>query len=351
MAFVKPAYDKAAVNRAGKILASVEPDTDDWLWAYEVLANWRACHGYPINTFQALLRKRLKRIDNKAIVAQRLKRAPSVITKLQRFPSMKLAQMQDIGGLRAVVSNINRARNLKSDYSESKFKHELVSSKDYIDQPKPDGYRSVHLVYRYKNSHASEYEGLLLELQLRTKLQHAWATAVETMSTFLGQALKSGQGERKWREFFEITSAVFALHEKTASVPGYEEFSRDKVYSMLAEAEADLHVLSKLRSFSIAANHITTEKGAGSYHLIVLHSETRKVLIQPFPKTQLEQANVEYAKIEERAQRGEHVEAVLVSAGPVESLRKAYPNYFLDTHQFVTQVGRIIASRMAETRR
>ena len=343
MAFVKPKYQKAEVNRAGKFLASVEPDTDDWLWAYEVLANWRACHGYPINTFQALLRKRLKSIDSKAIVAQRLKRAPSVIAKLRRFPSMKLAQMQDIGGLRAVVSSISRVRKLETEYRDSNLKHELISSKDYIDQPKSDGYRSIHLVYRYKNIHAPEYDGLLLELQLRTKLQHAWATAVETMSTFLGQALKSGQGEREWREFFEIASAAFAFVEGTPPVPEYESISKEKIFSMLAESEARLHVLSKLQGFSIAANHITAEKGAGSYHLVVLYTESRSVTIQPYPKTQLEQANIEYAKIEERAQRGEQVEAVLVSAGPVEALRKAYPNYFLDTHQFVTQVGRIIA--------
>lgn len=342
MSFVTPAFEKPEVNRAGKILATADPDTEDWLWAYEVLANWRACHGYPINTFQALLRKRLKDVDRNAIVAQRLKRAPSVIAKLQRFSSMKLSQMQDIAGLRAVVGSIARVRKLDAAYRESTFKHELASSKDYISQPKSDGYRSIHLVYRYSNDHAPDYNGLLLELQLRTKLQHAWATGVETMSTFLGQALKSGQGERPWRRFFEIASAAFTFVEETAPVPGYEGLNRKEVLTSLSSAEAELHVLSKLQGFSIAANHITAEKGAGSYHLVILNSENRRVLIQPFPKTQLEQANIEYAKVEERAQRGEQVEAVLVSAGPVAALRKAYPNYFLDTHQFVTQVTRLI---------
>ena len=108
MAFVKPRFQKSEINRAGRVLTSSdlnfdESDWDDWVWAYEVLSNWRACHGYPINTFQALLRKRLSGLDKKAIVAQRLKRAPSVISKLRRFSSMKLSQMQDIGGLRAVL--------------------------------------------------------------------------------------------------------------------------------------------------------------------------------------------------------------------------------------------------------
>jgi len=51
---------------------------------------------------------------------------------------------------------------------------------------------------------------------------------------------------------------------------------------------------------------------------------------------------VAYATIEARTKAGEPIEAVLVSAGPVESLRKAYPNYFLDTQVFVRQLQRLI---------
>ena len=126
-------------------------------------------------------------------------------------------------------------------------------------------------------------------------------------------------------------------------MPDYEKLSREEVFSRVAEAENDLHVLRKLQGFSIATDKITTVKGPGNYHLVILDSSTRSVSIRPFPKTQLEQANIEYAKIEERAQNGEPIEAVLVSAGPIEALKKAYPNYFLDTHAFVTQIERVIA--------
>lgn len=343
MPFAEPKFSKSQVNRAGTILSTEDPDPDDWMWAYEVLANWRACHGYPINTFQSTLRQKLKSIDKQAIVAQRLKRSPSVILKLQRFPSMKLSQVQDIGGLRAVVGSLPRVRKLEKNYRQSSFQHEMVSSKDYIESPKADGYRSIHLVYRYKNDRAPAYNGLLLELQFRTRLQHAWATAVETMGTFLGQALKSGQGTRPWREFFEISSAALTHLEATSPVPGYEGLSRQEVFTRVAEAERDLHVLNKLQGFSIAADRITAAKGSGSYHLVILDSVKRSVFIRPFPVSQLEQANIEYAKIEERAQHGEQIEAVLVSAGPIEALKKAYPNYFLDTHGFVREIERVIA--------
>jgi hypothetical protein len=343
MPFVEPAFSRNQVNRAGEILARpgdfVLGDRD---WAEEVLANWRACHGYPINTFQATLRTKLKNGFGESIVAQRLKRAPSIIFKLQRFPGMQLARMQDIGGLRAVLTSVRRVRNLEQNYRESAFEHVLTNSKDYIDDPKDDGYRGIHLIYRYINERAPAYNGLSLELQIRTQRQHAWATAVETMGTFLGQALKAGQGDQQWREFFRKASAALALIEGTSPVPGFEGQTRAAVFDDLATSEARLRVLQRLEGFAIATDQITTERGKGAYHLIVLDSTRRAVTIRPYAVASLQQATLEYAEVERRTQGGEPVEAVLVSAGPIAALRKAYPNYFLDTQAFVREMNTVI---------
>jgi len=343
MPFVEPAYSRNQVNRAGDILARPNDYASvDQRWAEEVLANWRACHGYPINTFQATLRVKLRNDYGKFIVAQRLKRAPSIIFKLQRFAGMQLARMQDIGGLRAVLTSVRRVRSLENNYRNCSFEHVLTNSKDYINEPKDDGYRGVHLVYRYQNGRAPAYNGLSLELQIRTKRQHAWATAVETMGTFLGQALKAGQGDQEWREFFQKASAALAIVEETAAVLGFEGQSRVKVFRDLAAAEARLHVLDRLQGFAIATDQITTERGQGAYHLIILDSARRTVSIRPYAVASLEQATTDYADVERRTQAGEQVEAVLVSAGPIAVLRKAYPNYFLDTQAFVQEMNAVI---------
>lgn len=197
------------------------------------------------------------------------------------------------------------------------------------------------------NDGAPSYNGLSLELQLRTRLQHAWATAVETMGTFLGQALKSGQGEGQWRSFFEKAGAALAIVEKTAPVPGFENHTNDDVFAELASAESKLRVLEQLQGFAIAADKITTERGQGAYHLIVLDSANRTVSIRPYPIARLEQANIDYAAIEQRTKAGEAIEAVLVSAGPVDALRMAYPNYFLDTQEFVARIAKIVAGAHA----
>jgi putative GTP pyrophosphokinase len=162
------------------------------------------------------------------------------------------------------------------------------------------------------------------------------------MGTFLGQALKSGQGETQWRSFFSIAGAALAVVEKTAPVPGFESCAEEDVFAQLADAENELRVLEKLSGFAVAANKITTERGQGAYHLIVLDSLKRTVSIRPYPVGRLEQASIDYAAIEQRTKAGEPVEAVLVSAGPIDALRKAYPNYFLDTKEFVQQVRKVI---------
>ena len=57
--------------------------------------------------------------------------------------------------------------------------YKIIKFNDYVENPKDSGYRSIHYVYKY-SSKADKYNGLKIELQIRTKLQHNWATAVET---------------------------------------------------------------------------------------------------------------------------------------------------------------------------
>jgi hypothetical protein len=318
--------------------------------AHSVLSNWRACHGYPINTFQALLRKRLKNISNKAFAVQRLKRTPSIVEKLKRFDSMQLARMQDIGGLRAVTNIFKQVNRLYREYkTEGQFQHELVSEKNYIMEPKSDGYRCIHFVFRYQNRQAPAYNGLYSELQLRTKLQHAWATAVETMSGFLGQALKARQGDPKWLEFFEVVGSAFAHIEKSPLVPGYEKLSSKNTFIEVAKKESALGVLDKLRAYSVALNLIDDQKKKGSYHLVTINFESRTLRIKTYSKRQLEKATKEYSRAEEKAGKDSRIDIVLVSAGSIELLKQAYPNYFLDTKAFIREVEIIIKIRSKAT--
>ena len=80
------------------------------------------------------------------------------------------------------------------------------------------------------------------------------------------------------------------------------------------------------------------KKQRGSFHLVVLDLNKRTVLIRSFSRERLEEANNEYIEEEKRIAFGEPIQVVLVSTGPIETLRRAYPNYFLDTDEFIDKL-------------
>ena len=86
----KIVLSKKEVNRAGEVLKKDLIGQNQLLDAMGVLNIWRAKHSFPINTFQATLRHRLSSIDSTALVAQRLERSSSIISKLKRLDGMKL---------------------------------------------------------------------------------------------------------------------------------------------------------------------------------------------------------------------------------------------------------------------
>jgi ppGpp synthetase/RelA/SpoT-type nucleotidyltranferase len=133
VAWVTPQHSRGQVDAAGRALADSGGVGLDRDAALEVVNNWRSAHSFPLNTIQMGLRQKARSVYASALVAQRLKRVPSTIQKLQRFPTMKLSRMQDIGGCRAVVRSIGEVRGIRAAYARSRSKHRLVNEKDYID--------------------------------------------------------------------------------------------------------------------------------------------------------------------------------------------------------------------------
>jgi hypothetical protein len=340
-----PKASKTKINKAGHLLATADPLSPEFSEALDLAEKWRACHAYPINTFQATLRDYTAGFTQSVIVAQRLKRMPTIINKLIRYPAMTLTTMQDIAGVRAVVNTVKQVYELANRYrGNPRFLHEHYNEKDYIESPRDDdGYRSLHLMYKYKNKRNPLYDGLRIEIQIRTKLQHIWATAVETMGTFLGQALKSRQGSQRWIDFFAVTSSAFAHMEKCPLVPRFKDLSRVETFEAVAMRERDLNALEIMRGFSTAVNLIINNKAnTDFYHLVILNSLKRTIEIKAYSRRNFKRAVDDYGEIQAKVVRGEKVEPVLVSAGPISSLKRAYPNFFLDIGEFIKNIESII---------
>ena len=302
-----------------------------------------------MTSLNVTLRTRSRKIDTAAIVAQRLKRLSSIETKLKRFTKMKLSQMQDLGGCRAVLKDVAAVDAVVKLYSSSTGKnrtkrHEFVSSDDYIRNPKLDGYRSYHLVYRYRSESKkhSLYNGLKIEIQIRSRLQHAWATAVETVSTFTGQALKFSGGEEAWRRFFALMGSAIALEEATPLVPGTPE-SPTALVSELRALTSDLKVEAVLGAWGSALKQLPPKKGTDAKAFLLYLDATAGTLdINSYSADELQVASDDYLAAEKKAEKVPGAQAVLVSVDSLAALRSAYPNYFLDTRIFLQALRRAI---------
>lgn len=336
-------YSKGQIDNAGTVLISSDTDNEKII-ALDTLSNFRSCHAYPINTFQSTLRTKINKLGlgTDYLVSQRLKRTPSMVLKLQRFTSLRLSQMQDIGGLRAILPSIDDVKKLVDSYKNSPFQHEIKNEKDYIEHPKDSGYRCYHIVYKYKNKINPAYNGLMVELQIRTKLQHAWATAVETVGTFIDHSLKSSQGPTEWLDFFALIGNAFALIETTPALDKFKNHSNEEIFKMVKSEANRLQVIDKLEGFRDVISNIEYDKQQGSFHLVVLDISNHEIRVRTFPKTAIEQASAEYLKEEALISDTNKKQVVLVSSSSLENLRKAYPSYFLDTQEFIKTLKEII---------
>jgi len=349
MTWVIPQYTKRRVNWAGELLVRSDPETypdfgsywDHYFEALDFVNNWRSSHSFPLNTFTVGLKRRSRSLDPQCIIAQRIKRMSSIEYKLNRFPTMTLSQMQDLGGCRAVMSSVQSVARLAREYRRSEIKHPLHQCDDYIASPKSSGYRGYHLIYKYNSDRKTTYNTLKIEMQIRTHLQHAWATAVETVGTLQRQALKSSQGDEDMLRFFALASTAFAFREETEPVPSTPD-SYHEMASELRDLSQKLDLENRLGAYGQAMRFLANPrhgKGESHYFLIELNPGQKSVEVTTFKLSESVQANAKYLEVEKKMKETPGSEAVLVSVDSLDTIRRAYPNYFLDTHVFMNLVS------------
>ena len=343
MNWIVPQYSTDEVDVAGQVIVSKRPqDSISLEDAYNIVNNWRSSHAFPLNTMQMNLRRKSEQVDSQSLVAQRIKRLPSIEDKLSRLKWLKLSKMQDIGGCRAIVRTAKHVERLLEAYSSSKFRHRLVKSDDYIKNPKKSGYRGHHLIYSYRSDRSTTYDDLKIEIQIRSSLQHVWATAVETVGTFTEQALKSSHGQHDWLRFFALMGSVFANREGRPIVPGTPENQSDLI-GEIAYLARRLDVIDRLKAYQEALKGLTeSRRTTDRYYLLELDIPGEEIRVFGFPTNAFDKASQAYLKSEERFRGEDGRDAVLVSVESLASLKRAYPNYFLDTARFRLEVQRAL---------
>lgn len=128
------------------------------------------------------------------------KSTTAIIDKLQR-ESVRLSQMQDIAGCRVVVLDL-----LSQDEALERLTalFDRTAIVDRREQPSY-GYRGVHVIV--------ENSGKLIEVQVRTFLQHRWAQLSEKLSDVIDSTIKYGGGDQDVAMILRAMSEKIKAHE------------------------------------------------------------------------------------------------------------------------------------------
>ncbi len=113
-------------------------------------------------------------------ISTRIKKPISIVEKLKRrglainIENME-SELNDIAGIRVVCAFIEDIYNLARMLS-MQDDIQVVERKDYIEHPKPNGYRSLHLIIDIPIFLSDEKKSMRVEVQFRTIAMDFWAS-------------------------------------------------------------------------------------------------------------------------------------------------------------------------------
>lgn len=352
---------RESVKRAGKVVKNIlkdeNTDIDVFINAIDIISKWRAFHAIPMNSLRSSLRHKISKIENNSeiLISRRLKRMPSIINKIDRMENMGVSNMQDIAGVRVILPDMDCLQSFKescdSTYKfnqrkKQNFVIEPIGNEDkynYIENPKRDGYRSIHQVYRFQSSRYPQLKNMKVELQIRTHLQHCWATAVETLGLIIKSSLKTGEGEDVYKRFFLLCSALFSYEENTPIVESIALSSKESIIKEIRDLNDKIKVTDKLAGTTIITDVIQRKAGKNNFYLIKVDLESKTVSYFEFSEEQMTEAEYIYKQLEkEVSEDKKNWEVALISIDSIDNLRKTYPNYYLDATSFLKNLNRII---------
>ena len=159
-------------------------------------------------------------------INDRLKSPQSMLEKLQRkglpitIDSVR-ANLHDIAGVRVICNYIEDIYTV-AELLTKQDDVTLVSVKDYIKNPKPNGYRSLHLVIETPVFLSDRKELVHVEVQIRTIAMDFWASL---------------EHELKYKTDTEVSAELAAQLKECAETIAATDIRMQEIYRTLKEID------------------------------------------------------------------------------------------------------------------
>lgn len=317
---------KGEINRLGqKIGASAEVSQED----LNKLQEFRQTFQEPISNVFNFVLGVARKVDKQCIVTYRIKRIDTIVEKLRRFHEnpngkMNLSRMWDIAGCRCILNTADEnklyvlLKKIQKEYGRD------CKVKDYVAEQKDSGYRSIHI---YVKDHLTQKP---IEIQIRNKAQHNWATLVEIVDLLFGTKNKERGAESQLGRFLYLYSKAEDLTK--------EEFSEMlKIERKVKVFERMSNVLT--RNYINIRRQWLKQKTKGSYFVITANKNGSEIVSFPTFK---EAETAYYEKY--LANSDSNIVLTHLRMPDFNQISMAYSNYVLAMHAFFDDY-RVLVSR------
>ena len=329
---------KGQINRIGQnLLKSIQekkaPSEEDLFG----LQQYRKEFKEPLRNASNELLRIMQNIDNEGIVTYRVKRIESILSKIERQPTMDLSRVNDIAGCRCILQNEKKVFQFINELKNSQVLQIVQKTDsngnqkgyifDYINSPKEDGYKSIHVICKSQDK--------VIEIQIRDNTQHAWATLVEITDSIYKTKIKEKNDDNN-TGLYEF----LRLYSKSKNLTLEERQTINKILVKTKYLKRLAKTFSK-NLVSIRKDWSNIEEMQGNFYLFELPKNNRPKFMVFDDFTKAEDAYFD-SFTREINQNGSNIVMAYVQKKDFATVSKAYANYFLVKHTLFTNLINIL---------
>jgi len=323
-------YSKNKIDKSGRALSKNNfKSEDDEIESEIIFDDYRKSHLQPLTETTYLLQTWLSGFEGQYYIAQRLKRKPQILRKLRRF-SVRLSQLQDIGGNRIIVDTNEDVERLYRFITGKLSKEKQISISrvtDYRPEGRDDtGYRALHIILFVNNRK--------IELQIRSRAQHYWSESIERTSVIYGHHLKENVGDERILQYFKLLSHIFYEIECRREPAPQEKMKLDEQRKIAEEIIAKEGRGAPLDSYineGVIQSMLSVQQnksGQINNWLLVFDWNTGNFVNWASISRDPQKAYNAYVASENQYSETEGYEVVLVGSSDVTMIRRTHSHYF-----------------------
>jgi hypothetical protein len=145
--------------------------------------------------------------------------------------------------------------------------------------------------------------------------------------------------DEKWLRYFCLASGLIAAIEMTSPVPNVPIDTKD-IRAEMADIDSQCEISKSLTMWSTILLPQTSLLNESDFYVLDLHADKATIQVAGYPKELLEMAEKKCLELEKEADGNLKRQVVLVSVEQLNSLREAYPNYFVNALPFLAMLNK-----------